>query len=455
MARRRLLTDEQMAPFWAWASDEREIVRHYTLSAADIELVAKRRAGAMRLGFAVLLCCMRFPGRVLDVHETPPAPVLAFIADQVGVPVSEFATYRQRPTSRREHVAELMKALGCRAFDAASSRDLMAFAVTLAQGMPRLERLIAAVVEEAGKRRILLPTPRAIDLLCQQARVRSERLLHKALTTDVTDATKKALDALLEIVPDTAITHLTWLRNASQSPAPTNILGLIERIQFLRKLGLDAERRQAIPSGAFDRIARDALKMTVQHLAETNAPRRHALLVAAALSLETSLTDATLLMFDKLMGSLSRKAERRSQEKAARAARDLQEKLRVLTGACTAVIRAREMRGDPFTAIEQRMHMGWSEFVAFVTETEAEVAPEKTDPKAEIIGRYATVRKIAPAFRETFEFKATPTAKPILDALDTLRTLYRTGQRALSAKPPGRSDVWRRAPTVTHSRPSR
>jgi TnpA family transposase len=115
MARRWLLTDEQMAPFWAWASDEREIVRHYTLSAADIELVAKRRAGAMRLGFAVLLCCMRFPGRLLDVHETPPAPVLAFIADQVGVPVSEFATYRQRPTSRREHVAELMKALGCRA----------------------------------------------------------------------------------------------------------------------------------------------------------------------------------------------------------------------------------------------------------------------------------------------------------------------------------------------------
>ncbi len=29
---RRLLSDEQMAPFWAWASDEREIVRHYTLA---------------------------------------------------------------------------------------------------------------------------------------------------------------------------------------------------------------------------------------------------------------------------------------------------------------------------------------------------------------------------------------------------------------------------------------
>jgi len=40
---------------------------------------------------------------------------------------------------------------------------------------------------------------------------------------------------------------------------------------------------------------------------------------------------------DKLMGSLFRKAERRRQEKAAKSGRDLQGKLRTLTGACTAV----------------------------------------------------------------------------------------------------------------------
>ncbi len=119
-----------MAPFWAWASDEQDIVRHYTLTPADIALVAKRRAGPNRLGFAVLLCCLRFPGRVLHVHERPPTSVLAFIADQVGVPASEFAVYRQRPTNRRKHVAELMRALGCRAFGEVASHELTAFAVT-------------------------------------------------------------------------------------------------------------------------------------------------------------------------------------------------------------------------------------------------------------------------------------------------------------------------------------
>jgi Tn3 transposase DDE domain len=91
------------------------------------------------------------------------------------------------------------------------------------------------------------------------------------------------------------------------------------------------------------------------------------------------------------------------------------------------------------------MRMGWSQFVAFVIETEAVVAPEETDPKAEMLGRHATIRRIAPAFLEAFDFKATPSAKPVLDAIDTLRTIYRSGQRPLPTKPPVRfiRRVWR------------
>jgi hypothetical protein len=50
---------------------------------------------------------IRFPGRLLDVHETPRAEVLAFIAEQVAVPVSELAAYRNRPTNRSEYIAEV------------------------------------------------------------------------------------------------------------------------------------------------------------------------------------------------------------------------------------------------------------------------------------------------------------------------------------------------------------
>jgi hypothetical protein len=50
-------------------NDEREIVRHYTLSRDDLDLIAGKRSGHSRLGFAVLLCYMRHPGRVLEANE--------------------------------------------------------------------------------------------------------------------------------------------------------------------------------------------------------------------------------------------------------------------------------------------------------------------------------------------------------------------------------------------------
>jgi len=70
-----------------------------------------------------------------------------------------------------------MAILGCRAFDTDAYRELLALAVSLAQGTPRAERLVQSVIDEARSRHILLPTRRAIDLLCHRARARSESLL--------------------------------------------------------------------------------------------------------------------------------------------------------------------------------------------------------------------------------------------------------------------------------------
>jgi hypothetical protein len=66
MARRRLLSDETWAAFFDPPADEREIIRHYTLTRDDLDLVGTKRSGATRLGFALTLLYMRLPGRVLE-----------------------------------------------------------------------------------------------------------------------------------------------------------------------------------------------------------------------------------------------------------------------------------------------------------------------------------------------------------------------------------------------------
>jgi hypothetical protein len=77
------------------------------------------------------------------------------------------------------------------------------------------------------------------------------------------------------------------------------------------------------------------------------------MLVAAVIWLETALTDATLAMFDKLVGSMSRKAERQTADRSLQSLREVQGYLRTLTAACRAMIDARENTVDPVAAIEE------------------------------------------------------------------------------------------------------
>jgi hypothetical protein len=59
MAHRQLLTESQRLSFHAPASDERGMVRHYTLSAEDLALINRRRGDPNRPSFAVMLCYLR------------------------------------------------------------------------------------------------------------------------------------------------------------------------------------------------------------------------------------------------------------------------------------------------------------------------------------------------------------------------------------------------------------
>ena len=79
MARRRLVSLEIWARHYGAPLDEREIARHYTLTSDDLEIVGRRRGDATRLGYAMLMLYMRWPGRALEAGEVPPAPVLAYV----------------------------------------------------------------------------------------------------------------------------------------------------------------------------------------------------------------------------------------------------------------------------------------------------------------------------------------------------------------------------------------
>ena len=65
-----------------------------------------------RLGIAVQLCYLRFPGRTLSAGEVPHVPVLGIVAAQLDLPPGLWDHYAIRDETRREHVLEVLARLG-------------------------------------------------------------------------------------------------------------------------------------------------------------------------------------------------------------------------------------------------------------------------------------------------------------------------------------------------------
>jgi hypothetical protein len=73
------------------------MARRFTLSRADQNLVAERRRDANRIGFAVQLALLRYPGIALAQLEQPVGPLVQWLAAQLEIPAAPFVGYAHRP----------------------------------------------------------------------------------------------------------------------------------------------------------------------------------------------------------------------------------------------------------------------------------------------------------------------------------------------------------------------
>lgn len=159
-----LLTSEQRARLMSIPDDltDREMARYYTLTPADSEVINSHRRPHNRLGFAVQLCLLRFPGRTLADAEAIPERVLAYIAAQLQVEPEAFNLYGQRDNTRYEHLDEIRQAFGFRNCGRRESLQLARVLRQAALASDRALALIEAALEfSAPSRSSPLALPRS------------------------------------------------------------------------------------------------------------------------------------------------------------------------------------------------------------------------------------------------------------------------------------------------------
>ncbi|TEB12775.1 hypothetical protein Pmgp_00751 [Pelotomaculum propionicicum] len=154
---------------------DRDIARYFTLSPEEIEIANLRRGDHNRLGFAVQIGYLHFPGRPYNAEEKVPDRVLSYIAGQLKVSPVLIKDYaRIRDTTRREHLAEIRKALGFRSFDRQEYKELSDYLLPIAMITDKSMVLVDALVQEMRARKIVIPAMYAVERLVWTVRKRAQ-----------------------------------------------------------------------------------------------------------------------------------------------------------------------------------------------------------------------------------------------------------------------------------------
>ena len=147
MARWRRLSEAQITQMFDPPAEQRELVRHFTLTATDLAAALRCRGASNRLGYALMLCYLRHPGRSLRAGERPPEALVAFVAQQAGVLPESMDAYLIAKRNCWRHALECRDQLGLRPFGKKTAAELVECLSPQAIENDRLAYLAPAAIE--------------------------------------------------------------------------------------------------------------------------------------------------------------------------------------------------------------------------------------------------------------------------------------------------------------------
>ena len=197
MSRRHIFTERQRAALFDLPTDELSLLKFYTLGDDDLENIRQRRRPENRIGFALQLCALRYPGRALAPGEMIPREVLSFVGAQLGVPADALLTYATRRQTRQQHMDTLREIYGYKTFTGRGARDLREWTFGQAEDARSNEDLAHRFIVRCRETSTILPAVSTIERLCADALVAAERRIETRIAENLTADVRDHLDKLL------------------------------------------------------------------------------------------------------------------------------------------------------------------------------------------------------------------------------------------------------------------
>ena len=363
---------------------------------------------------------LRYPGRLLAPGEFVPPAVVDFIGRQLDLVGDELADYAVRSETRHEHLAELRRLYGFRSFAGGAARELGDRLREEAQRAQSNEDLVRRFVEACHRTRTILPATTTIERLCADALVDAERQIEARIAERVPPGLRRDLEHLLEETVDAGVTRFVWLRQFEPGSNSADANRLLDRREHLRRLDVPEGLFHDVPAHRITRLRRQGERYFADGLRELPDNRRLAILAVCAFEWEMFLADAVVETHDRIVGRTYREAARTCDAQLGNETASVREALRAFAELGTALIGAKDTGAALDAVIADGP--GWEGLGDLVARAAALANTVAADPLNHVLGGYSRFRRYTPRMLRTLDIEASPVAKPLLEAVDVLRS---------------------------------
>ena len=414
MAHRTILTERQRSDLFDLPTDEATILQHYILSDEDLEIIRTRRRARNQFGFALQLCALRYPGRLLAPGETIPEPLTMFLAAQLGLNPDDLADYAHRAETRRTHLIELRSVFGYKMFSGRGACDLRAWLEQAAETVGSNKELAQVFIEQCRRNQTILPGVSVGERLCADALVAAERRIEARIADRLTDVERNRLDGLLTELVGGTVSRFVWLRQFEVGSNSAGAARLIDRLEFLQGLGLCPELLGDIPPHRVTRLRRQGERYFADGLRDISSDRRLAILTVCVVEWHAAISDALVETHDRIVGKTWREAKKICDARIADAKLILHDTLKSFKNLGAALLEAKEDQASLDVATETAC--GWSHLAGLVATAAKLTDTMSADPLAHVVQGYHRFRRYVPRMLRALDIHAVAVAEPLMAA---------------------------------------
>lgn len=422
MPRRHILSARQRSSLLDLPTDEASLLRHYILADDDLIHIDRRRRPENRIGFALQLCALRYPGRMLVPGEVIPLAVSAFLGAQLGIAGDVLVHYAVRRQTRQQHMEVLRSIYGYRTFpgQGAPARTFRDWLFAEAEQAHSNDDLARRFISRCRDTMTILPAITTIERLCADALVAAERGIEKRIASRLDLVACTRLDRLTTEMLPGAISRFIWLRRIEPGNNSAAANRLLDRLEFLRAMNLDARLLGDVPPHRVARLRRQGERYFADGLRDLGADRRRAILAVCIIEWATATADAVIETHDRIVGRTWREAKQLHDVRAAETRGGVTATLSGFTALGQSLLEAHGDGASLEDAVARAA--GWDHLSRLVATARILTDTLGDDPLAHVDQGYHRFRRYAPRMLRCLHLQAASAARPLLDAVIAIAT---------------------------------